>query len=54
VLEALLRARPAFLSAEDLLEQVWEEHAESQAEPAGLSSNLRHIVASHPSHCSLS
>ncbi|MFI6503925.1 response regulator transcription factor [Nonomuraea typhae] len=27
VLEALLRASPAFLSAEDLLEQVWDEHA---------------------------
>jgi DNA-binding response OmpR family regulator len=28
VLEALLRAVPAFLSAEDLLEQVWDEHAD--------------------------
>jgi DNA-binding response OmpR family regulator len=28
VLEALLRARPGFLSAEDLLEQVWDEHAD--------------------------
>ncbi|GAA2635197.1 response regulator transcription factor [Actinomadura fulvescens] len=28
VLEALLRAAPAFLSAEDLLEQVWDEHAD--------------------------
>jgi DNA-binding response OmpR family regulator len=28
VLEALLRASPAFLSAEDLLEQVWDENAE--------------------------
>jgi DNA-binding response OmpR family regulator len=28
VLEALLRAWPAFLSAEDLLEQVWDEHAD--------------------------
>lgn len=28
VLEALLRARPAFLSTEDLLEQVWDEHAD--------------------------
>jgi DNA-binding response OmpR family regulator len=28
VLEALLRARPAFLSAEDLLQQVWDEHAD--------------------------
>jgi DNA-binding response OmpR family regulator len=28
LLEALLRARPAFLSAEDLLEQVWDEHAD--------------------------
>jgi DNA-binding response OmpR family regulator len=27
VLEALLRALPAFLSTEDLLEQVWDEHA---------------------------
>ncbi|SEG91829.1 DNA-binding response regulator, OmpR family, contains REC and winged-helix (wHTH) domain [Nonomuraea solani] len=27
LLEALLRATPAFLSAEDLLEQVWDEHA---------------------------
>ena len=27
-LEALLRAGPAFLSAEDLLEQVWDEHAD--------------------------
>lgn len=27
VLEALLRAAPAFLSAEDLLEQVWDEYA---------------------------
>jgi DNA-binding response OmpR family regulator len=28
VLGALLRASPAFLSAEDLLEQVWDEHAD--------------------------
>jgi DNA-binding response OmpR family regulator len=28
VLEALLRACPAFLSAENLLEQVWDEHAD--------------------------
>ena len=28
VLEALLRARPAFLSAEALLEQAWDEHAD--------------------------
>ncbi len=28
VLEALLRAEPAFLRAEDLLEQVWDEHAD--------------------------
>ena len=28
VLEALLRAAPAFLCAEDLLEQVWDEHAD--------------------------
>jgi DNA-binding response OmpR family regulator len=28
VLEALLRASPAFLSTEDLLEQVWDEHAD--------------------------
>jgi DNA-binding response OmpR family regulator len=28
VLEALLRANPAFLRAEDLLEQVWDEHAD--------------------------
>lgn len=28
VLEALLRAMPAFLSAEDLLEQVWDENAD--------------------------
>jgi DNA-binding response OmpR family regulator len=28
VLEALLRATPAFLSAEDLLEQVWDEYAD--------------------------
>jgi DNA-binding response OmpR family regulator len=28
VLEALLRATPAFLSAEDLLEQVWDENAD--------------------------
>jgi DNA-binding response OmpR family regulator len=28
VLEALLRAHPALLSAEDLLEQVWDEHAD--------------------------
>ncbi|MEO3873923.1 response regulator transcription factor [Nonomuraea sp. B12E4] len=28
LLEALLRATPAFLSAEDLLEQVWDEHAD--------------------------
>ncbi|MGJ6964284.1 response regulator transcription factor [Streptosporangium sp. G11] len=27
LLEALLRSAPAFLSAEDLLEQVWDEHA---------------------------
>jgi len=28
VLEALLRASPAFLSAENLLEEVWDEHAD--------------------------
>ncbi|MFF2328896.1 MULTISPECIES: response regulator transcription factor [unclassified Streptomyces] len=28
VLEALLNASPAFLSTEDLLEQVWDEHAD--------------------------
>jgi DNA-binding response OmpR family regulator len=28
LLEALLRASPAFLSTEDLLEQVWDEHAD--------------------------
>ncbi|BCJ77041.1 transcriptional regulatory protein CutR [Catellatospora sp. IY07-71] len=28
VLEALLRAAPGFLSTEDLLEQVWDEHAD--------------------------
>src|SRR5260221_14538209 len=28
VLEALLRARPGFLSTEDLLEQVWDEQAD--------------------------
>ncbi len=28
VLEALLHAMPAFLSTEDLLEQVWDEHAD--------------------------
>jgi DNA-binding response OmpR family regulator len=28
VLEALLRARDAYLSAEDLLERVWDEHAD--------------------------
>jgi DNA-binding response OmpR family regulator len=28
VLEALLHAKPAFLSAEDLLEQVWDENAD--------------------------
>ena len=28
VLEALLRAAPVFLSAESLLEQVWDEHAD--------------------------
>ena len=28
VLEALLRSAPAFLSAEDLLEQAWDEHAD--------------------------
>jgi DNA-binding response OmpR family regulator len=28
LLEALLRAAPAFQSAEDLLEQVWDEHAD--------------------------
>ena len=28
VLEALMKASPAFLSAEDLLEQVWDENAD--------------------------
>ena len=28
VLETLLHAQPAFLRAEDLLEQVWDEHAD--------------------------
>jgi DNA-binding response OmpR family regulator len=28
LLEALMKASPAFLSAEDLLEQVWDENAD--------------------------
>ena len=28
MLEALMRARPGLLSAEDLLEKVWDEHAD--------------------------
>jgi DNA-binding response OmpR family regulator len=28
LLQALMRASPAVLSAEDLLEQVWDEHAD--------------------------
>jgi DNA-binding response OmpR family regulator len=42
VLEALLRAQPGVLSAEDLLEQVWDEHANPFTRTVGVTiSRLR-------------
>jgi DNA-binding response OmpR family regulator len=34
VLEALMRAAPAFLSAENLVEQAWDEHADPSPTPS--------------------
>jgi DNA-binding response OmpR family regulator len=49
VLEALLRVSPAFLSAEDLLEQVWDEHADPFTNTVTVTiSRLRRKLGSPP------
>ena len=49
LLEALLRASPAFLSAEDLLEQVWDEHADPFTNTVRVTlSNLRRKLGDPP------
>jgi DNA-binding response OmpR family regulator len=49
VLEALMRAQPAVLSAEDLLEQVWDEHADPFTRTVGVTiSRLRRRLGYPP------
>jgi DNA-binding response OmpR family regulator len=49
VLEALLRAAPGFLSTEDLLEQVWDEHADPFTNTVFTTlSRLRHKLGDPP------
>ncbi len=49
VLEALMRAQPAVLSAEDLLEQVWDEHADPFTRTVGVTiSRLRRKLGDPP------
>lgn len=49
VLEALLRASPGFLSAEDLLEQVWDENADPFTNTVAVTiSRLRRKLGSPP------
>ena len=49
VLEALMRAQPAVLSAEDLLEQVWDEHADPFTRTVGVTiSRLRRRLGDPP------
>jgi DNA-binding response OmpR family regulator len=49
VLEALMRAQPGVLSAEDLLEQVWDEHADPFTRTVGVTiSRLRRRLGGPP------
>ncbi|WP_205629302.1 response regulator transcription factor [Jiangella muralis] len=49
LLEALLRAVPAYLSAEDLLEQVWDEHADPFTNTVAVTiSRLRRKLGAPP------
>lgn len=49
VLEALMRAHPGVLSAEDLLEQVWDEHADPFTRTVGVTiSRLRRKLGEPP------
>ncbi len=49
VLEALMRAQPGFLSAEDLLEQVWDEHADPFTKTVSVTiSRLRRKLGDPP------
>jgi DNA-binding response OmpR family regulator len=49
VLEALMRAHPKVLSAEDLLEQVWDEHADPFTRTVGVTiSRLRRRLGDPP------
>jgi DNA-binding response OmpR family regulator len=49
VLEALMRAQPGVLSAEDLLEQVWDEHADPFTRTVGVTiSRLRRRLGEPP------
>ncbi|SEF10775.1 response regulator transcription factor [Jiangella alba] len=49
LLEALLRAAPAYLSAEDLLEQVWDEHADPFTNTVAVTiSRLRRKLGAPP------
>lgn len=49
LLEALLRAAPAHLSAEDLLEQVWDEHADPFTNTVAVTiSRLRRKLGTPP------
>jgi len=49
VLEALMRARPGLLSAEDLLEKVWDEHADPFTKTVSVTiSRLRRKLGEPP------
>jgi DNA-binding response OmpR family regulator len=49
VLEALMRARPGLLSAEDLLEKVWDEHADPFTKTVSVTiSRLRRKLGDPP------
>jgi DNA-binding response OmpR family regulator len=49
VLEALMRAQPGLLSAEDLLEQVWDEHADPFTKTVSVTiSRLRRKLGDPP------
>lgn len=49
VLEALMRARPGLLSAEDLLEKVWDEHADPFTKTVSVTiSRLRRKLGNPP------
>ncbi|GAA3312839.1 MULTISPECIES: response regulator transcription factor [Nonomuraea] len=49
LLEALLRATPAFLSTEDLLEQVWDEHADPLTNTVTVTIGRLRRKLGHPS-----